>query len=191
MKTAINLCISLLWLCYIGIQYNYLINLNWMCDAVELIAYRLCITCSHNVVAHNFVSITCCLHASCRWLGSVGNVLSCVTGNKPTGLLSRLASVFVATWCLLEQHKPSACLNSGIRNAYTIGLRKELEYNRRRTISSMHPAIGETSMTTNICCTIITGSQDSKARRDTNNKVFVKRLFCEVLFCCCETILPC
>ena len=35
------------------------------------------------------------------------------------------------------------------------------------------------------------GSHDSKVRVDTNIKVFVKRLLCKALLCCCDAILPC
>jgi len=37
----------------------------------------------------------------------------------------------------------------------------------------------------------IKGDHDSKARADTNIKVFVKRLFCRALLSCCEATLPC
>jgi len=37
----------------------------------------------------------------------------------------------------------------------------------------------------------IKGVHDSKARVDTNIKVFVKRLFCKALLSSCEATLPC
>ena len=38
---------------------------------------------------------------------------------------------------------------------------------------------------------ITKGKNDSKVRKDANNKVFVKRLLSDSLFCCCEAIFPC
>ena len=141
-------------------------------------------------VHYSFVSITSCLNNNSVRLGSVREVLSCVAGvTAANGLfLLSTASLFVSS-SLPRQYEDSACLNSGILNAYTTGFTKELEKSRIPAITRYLKGIETASMLR--LCQIIRGSHDSKARRDTNSSVFVKRFFCGALLSCCKATLPC
>ena len=69
--------------------------------------------------SHNFVSSrTSCSKVSCKSLISAAAILT----------LSRSLPCTISP-CLLKHSKFRACLNSGILNAYAIGLTKELEEN--------------------------------------------------------------
>lgn len=84
------------------------------------------------MVSYNLVSTTCCSNASVIGAGSVSFVAS-IDVNVGTLLFLLLilfvllTCVFIAVLDLSKQYFPSACLNSGILNAYTTGLIKELE----------------------------------------------------------------
>ena len=123
-----------------------------------------------------------CLKVSCKLLWSVVNVLRCITSVKSAAIsfpfkFSWLRLIFF----LAKQHWFKACLNSGIRNAYTTGLIKELEKYIKKVTRKMLSDILYLRKSAKF--QTIGGSQEIKDIRETNIKAFVKRLFCKALLC--------
>ena len=89
---------------------------------------RLCFgwTCTN---FHSFVSsrITCS-NVSCKLLWSFVHIFCWITSVKETAVSSvPVFPLLPITSRLVKKHKLKACLDSGIRNAYTTGLTKELK----------------------------------------------------------------
>ena len=154
-------------------------NISYLCAKLKKGKNRFHFTGEHKLqhryrvsllsVDYSFVSITSCSNANSVWLGSVRKILSCVASVTASDGLFLLSPPPLFVACSLpRQYKDSACLNSGILNAYTTGFTKELEKRKMLPIKVYLQGIEPASMFK--MSLIINGSHDSKARRDTNQQ---------------------